>query len=175
METDDSYVFTLTVPNAKIDPNVVALTVTKKIAGNMGDRTKEFDFTFRTNNISKTYDWTLNGVVQTQKLSGNGGQFKLGDGDEAIIMVPKGTVVTVSENPDGYTPSLVFNGETPEDADNKIVTMSDDSRLEFTNTYKTEIPTGVWFGAGGLLIMLLIIVTGMVWTKRRGIRYGKMK
>ena len=175
VETDDSYVFTLTVPNTKINPDVVALTVTKKVAGNMGDRTKEFDFTFRTNNTSTTYDWTLNGVVQTQKLSGNGGQFKLGDGDEAIIMVPKGTVVTVSENPDGYTPSLVFNGETPEDADNKTVTMSDDSRLEFTNTYKTEIPTGVWFGAGGLLIMLLIIVTGMVWTKRRGIRIGKMK
>ena len=175
VETEDSYVYTLSVPNTKQNSNMMSLVVTKKIAGNMGDRTKEFDFTLSTNNTSGTYDWTLNGVIQTEKMSASNGQFRLGDGDEAVIMVPKGTVVTVSENADGYKPSVIYNGADPEEVNQKEITVNDDSRLEFTNTYETLIPTGVWISIGGLIAAFIITSAGVIWFKRRGIVQDKVE
>ena len=44
VETDEGYIYTLSVPNKKKDKEIELLTVTKKVTGSFGNKSKEFSF-----------------------------------------------------------------------------------------------------------------------------------
>ena len=176
VETEDSYIYTLSVPNTK-DSGNVNLIITKTVAGNMGNKTKKFKFTFKlddnqTNGVDPAtaeFDWILNGVLQTKKIKNNG-TFMLGHDDEAVISLPPGTKVTVSEDSDGYKPSFKLDESEPVDDSSLTFDVNKDAKLGVTNTYEALVPTGVWMSVGGLLVLLGAILAGLGWFIRRSRR-----
>ena len=182
VETEDSYVYTLDVPNTREDPSLVQLTVDKYVAGNMGNKTKEFEFTFKLDESKYTseqldtleFDWTLNGEVQTTKIKHNT-SFMMGHGDEMIVILPIGTNVVISEDSDGYIPSFVLDSVDQGEISSLPIEVNTDAKLEVTNTYEALVPTGVWISLGGLLVLLGAILAGLGWFIRRSRRlHGAM-
>lgn len=149
LETEDGFVYTLSVPNKKLDASMAQLSITKKVTGNMGNKTKEFEFTFSVEGDDGTtdtsYEWTLNGVKQENNLKSGGtsGKFTMMHGDVVSILIPVDSKVTISEDSQGYKSSFKVGNAEPEDVSSKEIEIKSDTNLEVTNSYEGLIPTGV--------------------------------
>lgn len=137
-------------------PDLVKLTVTKKVNGNMGDPSQKFAFTLEVNGETKT--------------------FTLKDGEKAAFEFPRGSVYTITESKaSGYTTTI--NGKNS--ADRTISqTLQSDTTVEYVNRKEASVPTGVSDTARptGLWILLgvfgaAILLPGRSFWKR----FGKMK
>ena len=137
-----------------------AISLEKKVTGNLGSRDKDFTFEITMENSSAdvdgtyTYSGTQGGVSVSNKtltIQGGKGTITLRHGDKVVFDAIIGTKVTVKEadySADGYTTTYSNNGMIV-DADstkNNIVT---------TNRNGTTIPTGIVISSGGFLTMLL--------------------
>ncbi len=163
--------YLIEVPNA----NEVPLTITKTVAGNMGNKVKDFVFTFTTQDGDKTeYTWTKNGDEQAKKLK-TGDTFTLKHGEEVVITVPAETTVKISEDAKEYTASFKLNDRSEVTASELEFTVEDASALAVTNTLTAEIPTGVWISYGFWIIAGALMLAGMFFFRSRARRYSKEK
>ena len=157
----------LKIPNAR-DDSGVDLTVRKIVAGNMGNKSKAFNFTFETEEEDdekyKFVKTEEDGTV-TKGTICHGDTFALCHGDEIVITLKRGTDVSISEESmtdDGYTTSVSVNYGTPEDVNTKTIQeIEEDTVLTFTNTRQGLVPTGVDMPVGTLIILLLAVVGGL--------------
>ena len=165
VQTEDSYIFTLNVPNAQ----EFEVTITKAIDGSMGDKTKEFDFTFSVDGddgSAKTYSWTKNGVEQTEKIK-SGDSFKMTHNDVVVIKVPEGTTVTVSEDAEDYEPICRINSESFVAGSSLTETINDNTEMDFKNVLNGIIPTGIFISYGIMVAAGAAIFLFMLTLRRR--------
>lgn len=138
------------------------LTVNKTVGGNMGDTTKDFNFTLTVTNaegrplvgdeytkIAKTIKITPLDEGETEQSAysfTNGSvQFQMHSGQQMTVDLPYGCAYAVSEETDGYSPTVAVTGD--EDANKNGVnvsgTMDADIQVAYTNTMTVQVPTGL--------------------------------
>ncbi len=144
IETEDSYIYTLSVPNEKEAPGYKLLTVKKIVSGSAGDYSREFTFTLTVDSAEPTdgFEWMKNTVTQNTQLH-SGDTFTLKHGDEVVIAVPAEVNLTVSEQNQEYTASFKLDDGQSQAANTMTFSITDDATLEVTNTLGMVVPTGV--------------------------------
>lgn len=144
IETEDSYIYTLSVPNVKEETDYKLLTVKKIVSGSAGDYSREFTFTLTVDSDDPTdgFEWMKNTVTQNTQLH-SGDTFTLKHGDEVIIAVPPDVDLTVTEQNQEYTASFKLDDGQSQAANTMTFFITDDATLEVTNTLGMVVPTGV--------------------------------
>ena len=144
IETEDSYIYTLSVPNVKEETDYKLLTVKKIVSGSAGDYSREFTFTLTVDSAEPTdgFEWMKNTVTQNTQLH-SGDTFTLKHGDEVVIAVPAEVDLTVSEQNQEYTASFKLDDGQSQAANTMTFSITDDATLEVTNTLGMVVPTGV--------------------------------
>lgn len=144
VETDDSYIYTLSVPNEKKSENKI-LTIRKVVSGNAADTEQEFAFhlDIETREPTDMYEWFKNGVEQSEGVYSDCTIY-LKHNDTVEISVPKDAVVTLSEQSGNYTTTFTLDDAPPQETSSKAFTMDDDKSLVVTNTFEHIVPTGVF-------------------------------
>jgi hypothetical protein len=144
VENEDSYVYTLSVPNEKKNDNKI-LTVRKVVLGDSADFDRDFTFTLAIEGSAPTdtYEWYKNGVAQSEGIH-SGDTFCLKHNETVEIAVPQGAVVTVSEQGSNYFASFKLDDAPSEKTNSLTFTVEDDTTLEVTNTLGHIVPTGVF-------------------------------
>ena len=144
VETEDSYIYTLSVPNEKKTDSKI-LTVRKAVSGNAADREQEFAFTLTVEGAdpTDTYEWLKNGVAQSEGIH-PGDTFYLKHDDTVEIAIPQDSVVTVSEQSGEYSVSFRLNDDPSQQTSSLSFTLEDDASLLVTNTFEQIVPTGVF-------------------------------
>lgn len=144
VETKDSYIYTLSVPNKKEAPGSKLLTVKKIVSGSAGDYSREFTFTLTVDSAEPTdgFEWMKNTVTQNTQLH-SGDTFTLKHGDEVVIAVPAEVDLTVSEKNQEYTASFKLGNGQSKAVNAMTFSLTDDATLEVTNTLDMVVPTGV--------------------------------
>ena len=156
-----------------------SLTVSKKTAGDLADKTKKFSFaiTFTKAPTCSEDSFLSNG--ETYKY-GEEYTFELADSDDITFEIPAGTTYEVVEKAaaDGYSPKVVVveNGGTPkmteaQDADSLSSAAVNDGEknlagegvntVEFTNTHHASPVTGVNVSILPFIAMMLASAAGL--------------
>lgn len=170
VETEDSYIYTLSVPNDKeIDKKI--LTVRKLVSGSEADVTEQFAFTLALEGSAPadTYVWHKNGVVQSEGIH-SGDTFYLKHNETVEFVVPQDAIVTVSEQSGDYSASFKLDDASAQETSTLTFTVEEDTTLVVTNTKGHVVPTGVW----GSSIFLLVTMMGafafvffFLWKRKR--------
>ena len=158
---DDSpqVLYIISVPNTRINVTDASLTITKTVKGSMGDKSKDFEFTFSVDGATATdeYAWTKNGVAQTALHSGD--TFTLRHNDTAVFTLAVGAEVTVTETAvTGYETTFKLNSADAEEVNTKTFTIEDDTTLAVTNTMGSIVPSGVIMKVFPVVAIGLIVV-----------------
>lgn len=176
VETEESYIYTLSVPNVKEDENLEFLTIEKKVGGAYGNRSKEFTFTVTVDGSdeSEGYIWAKNGEEQT-KMQKTGCKFTMKHNDRVEIALPKDVSVTVSEKNEHYASTFKLGDSDPQSTDNVSFVFDGETHLLVTNTLDGAIATGIagTLGRSLLLVILPTIPLGMVFCLKRRKRSAK--
>lgn len=171
VETADSYIYTLSVPNVKEDVTTEFLTIEKKVNGSFGDRSKEFSFTVDIENAGDGdgFVWAKNGEQQPA-MARSGGSFAMKHNDKVEIALPTGAKVKVSEDSEGYEPVFRLNGGE-EVADDKLTfTFTGSAELVVTNTLSGTVRSGIadTLARSAVLVMLpLVPISITLYSKRK--------
>ena len=154
-----------------------SLTVSKTVAGNMGDRTKDFSFTLNiTVNDKLSVNTTITAVKTAQDgdtsevtvTVGSDSTFTLKHGETlAVPGLPEGTEYTVTETKDDdYTTTVDSTGGAGTfDAENNKVsnTVGSTGNTEaFTNTADKAVDTGIILDIAPYIIIFVIAIVGAI-------------
>lgn len=154
-----------------------SLTVSKTVAGNMGDRTKDFSFTLNITADDKLSENTTITAVKTAQNGttsnvtvtvGSDSTFTLKHGETlAVPGLPEGTEYTVTETKDDdYTTTVDSTGGEGEfdTSNNKVSnTMSENGNTEaFTNTASKTVDTGIILDIAPYIIIFVIAIVGAI-------------
>ncbi|MDO4649047.1 MAG: FctA domain-containing protein [Eubacteriales bacterium] len=135
------------------------LNVKKTVAGNMGDKNKEFQFTVTlTGPADKTWNnaVTVTGGASSLQQTGNVYTFTLSDGDTATFEnIPAGVSYTVTEETyEGYDTKSTGTTGTMDNAEKTAA---------FTNTAEGDVDTGINMDSLPYIMTLVVIAcAGMV-------------
>lgn len=138
----------------KYVPMTTSVTITKKVTGSLGDRTKDFAFTY-----------TING--------GDPQSFTLQhDGTHTVEDVPIGSTITITETDysnQGYKTSYKVNSREDTTGNSAQITVSNDAnQVEFTNNKDVTPDTGLYLTSWPYLMMLALVTGGaLVFFMRR--------
>lgn len=157
------------------------IAVTKTVEGNLGDKTKEFDFTIdfeKADNESAPtgITYTVNNVENTVRFGEDGKarvKFTLKNGQTLnFVNVPKNVKYTVTEDDytdmndptKGYTTTVSVNGanSTTGLTSNAQTMTKDAATVAFTNTKGATIDTGVILDNAPYIALLAIVAIGGV-------------
>lgn len=170
VETEDSYIYTLSVPNVKEETEYKLLTIRKTVEGNTGDHQQEFVFTLTVDTAEPTdeYEWMKNGVTQSVNLH-PGGTFTLKHDDVAVIAVPTQVDLTVTEANLDYTATFKLNDAQPQTTNTLTFSIEDDATLDVVNTLDGIIPTGVniHFALPILTALFILAYSGVIILRRK--------
>ncbi len=168
-ETDDSYIFTLSVSNVK-DNDKTTLAIDKRVEGAFGNRHKEFTFTVNISNAGEgtAFEWTKNGTKQTPM--GTSATFTMKHCDRVVISLPVGAQVTVTEANEDYDTTFKLSGGDAEVRTSKTFTVDSATNLLVVNTLNGTVATGVAssFMTAAILMLAPVVPLGMLlYCKRR--------
>lgn len=144
VETEDSYIYTLSVPNVKEEAEYKLLTIKKTVNGNAGDHSQDFTFTLTVDSadITDEFEWMKNTVTQSPALH-SGDTFTMKHDDEVTIAVPTDVDLTVSEQNLDYTTHFTLDDGQSQATNTMTFSISDDATLRVVNTLGMIVPTGV--------------------------------
>ena len=174
VETEDSFIYTLSVPNEKKNDKKV-LTVRKVVTGSSFDTEQQFTFTFTVDGAgpSDVYEWYKNGVAQSEGLH-SGDNFYLKHNETAEFAVPQDASVTVSEQSGNYSASFQLDDEPSAQTNSMSFTVADDTMLVVTNTLGHIIPTGL-FDTMLILWEIVLLPAGItaffLWYRKKHYRF----
>ena len=121
-------------------PDLVKLTVTKKVTGNMGDSSQRFSFTLEVNGETKN--------------------FTLKHGEKVEFEFPRGTICKITEiKSNGYTTTI--NGKNSDDR-SITQTLQEDTMVAYVNRKEASMPTGVSDTANPTGMWILLGILGAV-------------
>ena len=171
VETEDSYIYTLSVPNVQEEEDRKLLTIKKLVGGNAGETDRDFNFTFTVPSASPTdeFEWMKNSVTQPVKLH-SGDVFTMKHGDVVVIAVPVDVYLTLTEQNLDYSTTFKLDDDQPQTTNTLTFTIADDAELEVVNTLGMIIPTGVDINLSLSIIASLLtaafILAFIVWCKK---------
>ncbi len=166
-----------------INPNADALTITKKVAGGLASKTKNFTFklTFKAASTDETGTYTgTKGSEQIQFTKDVEKEFTLHDGESLVFPdLPAGTKYTLKEEgTSGYTPSSAYkengtlkNGSTG--TQSQAYTVADvligekENNNIVTNTLPEVTPTGLLIDNLPFIIMIGLGLFGFILVAKR--------
>lgn len=166
-----------------INPNADALTITKKVAGGLASKTKNFTFklTFKAASTDETGTYTgTKGSEQIQFTKDVEKEFTLHDGESLVFAdLPAGTKYTLKEEgTSGYTPSSAYkengtlkNGSTG--TQSQAYTVADvligekENNNIVTNTLPEVTPTGLLIDNLPFIIMIGLGLLGFILVAKR--------
>lgn len=132
------------------------LTITKVVAGNQGDKNKDFDFTVTIKGAdgeAYKYATVKNGVTTMNQTTTNSGATfteKLKDGESVIVYglssEDKFAVTEADYHSEGYKTSYKIGDDTSSTEGNSIAEKgigTSDTTVTFTNTKEATVPTDV--------------------------------
>ena len=164
VETDDSYIYTLSVPNVQ-DRSSVLLTIEKHVNGSAGSRIKDFTFTLTVSGAAADaeYAWSKNDDPQTAPLTPNS-TFTMRHGDKVMIGLPPGSNVTVSEENGEYDTTFKLSAASAEKVNTVSFTLTGPETLIVTNTLQGTVPTGITntFAVSLMLAVMPLLPIGYV-------------
>lgn len=180
---------------------LLELYVEKEITGNVADPNKEFDFTVKLRNLPSEGDYdgdpnvmyTVDAPTEwgtattTTETTDDGSErdwqtwtFRMGHEDNTSVYLPYGTIYAVSEDADGYRPSLLMstNLEALHNAlqqlladlrreDSRSSTMKNNQYLHFRNTLNAAVPTGVVVASGTGITAAALAGLGVMRSRRK--------
>lgn len=121
------------------------LTVIKQVTGNMGEKDRSFDFTYKIGN-------------------GEAVEFSLKNGEDKVIEnIPKGSGVIITEKTDsapGYETSYTVDEKTEKGTVCEIV-LQEDKTVTFINKKEINTPTGIFTDNYPYFMMLAAAVLGI--------------
>ena len=166
-----------------INPNADALTITKKVAGGLASKTKNFTFklTFKAASTDETGTYTgTKGSEQIQFTKDIEKEFTLHDGESLVFPdLPAGTKYTLKEEgTSGYTPSSAYkeNGTLKNGAagtQSQAYTVADvligekENNNIVTNTLPEVTPTGLLIDNLPFIIMIGLGLFGFILVAKR--------
>lgn len=166
-----------------INPNTDALTITKKVAGGLASKTKNFTFklTFKAASTDETGTYTgTKGSEQIQFTKDVEKEFTLHDGESLVFPdLPAGTKYTLKEEgTSGYTPSSAYkeNGTLKNGAagtQSQAYTVADvligekENNNIVTNTLPEVTPTGLLIDNLPFIIMIGLGLFGFILVAKR--------
>lgn len=166
-----------------INPNANALTITKKVAGELASKTKNFTFklTFKAASTDETGTYTgTKGSEQIQFTKDVEKEFTLHDGESLVFPdLPAGTKYTLKEEgTSGYTPSSAYkeNGTLKNGAagtQSQAYTVADvligekENNNIVTNTLPEVTPTGLLIDNLPFIIMIGLGLLGFILVAKR--------
>ena len=168
---------------SSINPNANALTITKKVAGGLASKTKNFTFklTFKAASTDETGTYTgTKGSEQIQFTKDVEKEFTLHDGESLVFPdLPAGTKYTLKEEgTSGYTPSSAYkeNGTLKNGAagtQSQAYTVADvligekENNNIVTNTLPEVTPTGLLIDNLPFIIMIGLGLFGFILVAKR--------
>lgn len=166
----DDGVFTNEYGTGSVDGKVNDLTVEKVVAGNQGDKNKEFSFTINVTGVDgENYYVTFSkdGVDPITLVSGESQTITLADSESATIYgLSEGDTYTVTETDyasDGYTTTI--DGAAANTATGKITA---DKTITVTNTKNVTTPTGIAMTVAPYILMVALAgVFAFLFLRRR--------
>jgi len=185
VQEDGSAAYTLLVENRAGG----MLTVTKLVAGDMGDRMADFIFTLKSvegEPEGTEYEWIreAEGAVVTGKITTGpeNNTFSLKHGESIQLKLPSNRAVQITEANGAYTTEWTA-GEGPvtlsgSDTADVTITLAGSAEVTVTNTLNAVSPTGVrsvWrpfclMLAAGLILLALAVHNGLRRRKETGLR-----
>lgn len=126
-----------------------ALTVIKKVAGNMGDRERMFTFTVRLYGDAageKAIPFPEPEPGEAYALAGGGATFQISHGETGITLddIPIGAWAVISETgAEEYKTMYQINDETQNGTTARFSSIEEPASVTFTNTREVLIETGV--------------------------------
>ncbi len=146
------------------DKPVSDLTISKTVAGNQGDKTKDFTFTIEVDGTSGEQYYVNNGKTL---VSGVPVDITLKDGESVIIYgLSASDTYTVTETDytaDGYTTTI----DTVK-TNTKTGTISADATVAFVNTKNATTPTGIVMNIAPYVLMVAVAaVLAVVFLRKR--------
>ena len=166
-----------------INPNADALTITKKVAGGLASKTKNFTFklTFKAASTDETGTYTgTKGSEQIQFTKDVEKEFTLHDGESLVFAdLPAGTKYTLKEEgTSGYTPSSAYkengtlkNGSTGTQSQaytvaGVLIGEKENNNI-VTNTLPEVTPTGLLIDNLPFIIMIGLGLFGFILVAKR--------
>lgn len=159
-----------------------SLTVTKKVDGNLGDKTKKFNFqvTFTGNNVVSNVTATIAGTKDETFTftTGVAYTFALADGESAVFEnLPAGVTYEVEETD---TAVKVAEGETKAEysvsydtSKTGTIAANQTSQTTVTNTKSADIDTGITTDSlPYILLMAFVVLSGAVLLLKRRNAYN---
>ena len=150
VQTDDSFIYTLSVPNEVINKNLAFLTIEKQVEGAFGDKSKNFRFTVNIDGATEGdgFIWVKNGVKQSSLMPLTGAAFTMKSNDDIRIVLPpdKDLTVTVSENNEdraGYVTTFKLGEADIVQSSEIQFAFTGSTNLLVTNTRDGKVPTGI--------------------------------
>ena len=170
IETEDSYIYTLSVTNTKEDPALKTFTVEKQVKGSAGNKNRDFSFAISVSGLdsSSGIPWAKNGEKQDD-MSSSGGNFTLKHAEKAEFVLPAGVMVTVMEEETEYTTTFQLGDGEAEKRNIKKFQFKDPTTLVVTNTLNGHILAGVMtpFKRGAVMIFIAAVPIGLFIYHRR--------
>jgi len=151
-----------------------SLTVTKTVGGELGDKTKKFDFQIRLFTVSDAdghseeipytddikvpdgVDWTPGATAGTYT-------FRLADGESLTLMdLPYGVTYAITETQlPGYSTTAAVNDGEAETTNAVTQILDGDHVVSYVNTYDGTVETGLSpMGTGLYAVLALLIAVG---------------
>ena len=156
-ETDESFIFTLSVPNTVKDENLSILTIRKKVEGSFGNKTKDFIFNVNISGAESDegYAWAKNGEEQTA-MPVTGGTFTMKHNDKIEIALPSGVQVTVTEDNEEYSTTFSIDNAETVSGNSIIFTFNDSAELIVTNTLNGVVATGITSSIARSVLLVIV-------------------
>lgn len=142
-------------------PAFSQLTVTKTVAGMMGNTEQDFTFTLTVDGApdSESYEWSKNGVAQSSPLH-SGDTFTLRHGENVVVTLPNYFNVTVSEANENYTTTFRPDGGEAQEGNSLTLQLTEDKTVDVTNRRDMILPTGVSIDLIAPACILLLALGG---------------
>ncbi|EET61977.1 LPXTG-motif cell wall anchor domain protein [Marvinbryantia formatexigens DSM 14469] len=133
---------------AKYVPSTTSITIEKQVTGGLGDRTKEFHFTYSYGDVTKDFSLTHGGA-------------------EKIDNIPVGTELTLTETDAiGYTVSATSENLTVTQSTDGAATfkvkVAADGKVVVTNNKEGSPDTGITLDSLPYIVILAVVIAGAV-------------
>ena len=177
IETADCYIYTLSVPNEKEDPNLKTLTVEKKVEGIFGNKGREFNFTLKLSDVPNgaNIKWAKNGERQSDPTINTTMTipFTMKHNDKIEVALPVGVSVTLTEENEEYAPTIRLGEETVNSNTTTFV-FADSQSVTVTNRLDGIIATGILssFGTALILFFTPMLPIGVILIGKRKRRHS---
>lgn len=156
------YLYESTHNDVGLSYRLGSITVSKTVAGTIGDKTKDFTFQLKmTGNIPAEIPYTKGAKTGTLKVTDGAAEFTLSHGENIVLSkIQIGTAYEITEV-DGAS-----NGYTVEST-NSSGTLTEDTNVSFTNTRNGTVPTSAHTNILVSIGVFATALAGLFWYLRK--------